>query len=47
MIGVKVARDSRYVLFQMTEVAVPRRLLAALLDRIQRLCPVLGMAPAS
>jgi hypothetical protein len=33
--------------FQMAKVAVPRRLLAAILKRIQRLSPVLGVAPSS
>ena len=35
-IGAKVARHSKYVTFQMAEVAVPRDLFAAILDRIQR-----------
>ncbi len=32
----KVVTHSRYVFFQMAEVAVPRELFAAILDRIQR-----------
>ncbi len=36
-IGAKVVRHSRYVIFQMAEVAVPRELFAAILERIQRL----------
>lgn len=39
-IGAKVAKHSRYVIFQLAEVAVPRELFAAILDRIQRLAPV-------
>ena len=35
-IGVKVARHAKYVTFQMAEVAVPRELFAAILERIQR-----------
>ena len=35
-IGAKAVRHCKYVMFQMAEVAVPRELLAALLDRIQR-----------
>ena len=34
--GAKVVRHARYVIFQMAEVAVPRELFAAILDRIQR-----------
>jgi hypothetical protein len=36
-IGAKVVTHSGYVIFQMAEVAVPQRLFAAILDRIQRL----------
>jgi len=36
-IGAKVTRHSKYVTFQLAEVAVPRRLFAAILDRIVRL----------
>ena len=36
-IGAEVTRHSKYVAFQLAEVAVPRRLFAAILDRIARL----------
>ena len=36
-IGAKVVTHARYVIFQMAEVAVPRRLFQAILDRIRRL----------
>jgi hypothetical protein len=36
-IGAKVVRHSRYMIFQMEEVAVPRTLFREILDRIQRL----------
>ena len=36
-IGAKVVTSARYVIFQMAEVAVPRKLSAAILARIQRL----------
>ena len=36
-IGAKVTRHAKYVTFQPTEVAVPQRLCAAILDRIARL----------
>jgi len=39
-IGAKVVRHARYVTFQMAEVAIPRRLFAAILRRIARLRPV-------
>ncbi len=35
-IGAKVVRHAKYVTFQMAETVVPRRLFAAILDRIQR-----------
>lgn len=35
-IGAKVVRHSRYVIFQMAEVAVPRKLFREILDRIRR-----------
>ncbi len=35
-IGARVVRHSKYVTFQMAEVAVPRELFAAILERIQR-----------
>jgi hypothetical protein len=38
-IGAKVVRHSKYVLFQLAEVAVPRKLFARILGRIARLCP--------
>ena len=34
--GAKVVRHAKYVTFQLAEVAVPRRLFAAILDRIAR-----------
>jgi len=45
-IGAKVVRHSKYVLFQMAEVAVPRKLFATILGRIQRLRAVPCMAPS-
>ena len=36
-IGAKVVRHSKYVIFQLAEVAVPRKLFARILDRIGRL----------
>ena len=36
-IGAKVVTHARYVIFQMAEVAVSRRLFQAILDRIRRL----------
>jgi hypothetical protein len=36
-IGAKVVRHSRYVIFQMAEVAVPQSLFREILDRIRRL----------
>jgi len=38
-IGAKVVRHSRYVIFQLTEVSVPRQLFAAILGRIHGLAP--------
>ena len=38
-IGAKVVAHSRYVIFQMAEVAVPRGLFRAILERIRRLKP--------
>ncbi len=35
-IGAKVVRHAKFVIFQMAEVAVPRELFAAILDRVQR-----------
>jgi hypothetical protein len=37
-IGAKVVRHSKYLLFQLAEVAVPRQLFARILGRIARLC---------
>jgi Transposase DDE domain group 1 len=36
-IGAKVVAHSRYVVFQMAEVAVPKRLFRAILERVRRL----------
>ena len=36
-IGAKVVSSSRYITFQMAEVAVPKQLFAAILRRIRRL----------
>jgi hypothetical protein len=44
-IGAKVVAHSRYVRFQMAEVAVPRRLFAAILERIRRLAALRPRAP--
>ena len=38
-IGAKVVRHSKYVLFQLAEVAVPRKLFARILGRIAQLRP--------
>ena len=38
-IGAKVVRHSRYVIFQLVAVAVPKQLFAAILGRIQQLAP--------
>jgi hypothetical protein len=38
-IGAKLVRHAKYALFQMAEVAVPRKLFARILKRIARLCP--------
>ena len=35
-IGAKVVRHAKYVIFQMAEVAVPRELFVAILERIRR-----------
>jgi hypothetical protein len=48
-IGAKVTRHSKYVTFQLAEVAVTRNLFAAILNRIARLAippPVVGRMPA-
>jgi hypothetical protein len=36
-IGAKAVRHARYVVFQLAEVAVPRRLFAAILEQIGRM----------
>ena len=36
-IGANVVRHSKYVIFQLAEVAVPRQLFTAILNRIERL----------
>ena len=36
-IGARIVRHSRYVVFQLAEVAVPRALFAKILQRIDRL----------
>ena len=41
-IGARVVRHAKYVTFQMAELAVPRELFTAILDRIQRF----GVPPA-
>jgi len=38
-IGAKVVMHARYVIFQMVEVAVPKQLFKAILERIRRLRP--------
>jgi len=40
-IGAKVVTHARYVTFEMAEVAIPRRLFAAILHRTRRLAPPL------
>jgi hypothetical protein len=46
-IGAKVVTHARYVIFQMAEVAIARRLFAAILERIQRLRrPGVGVVPS-
>ena len=46
-IGAKVVTHARYVIFQMAEVAVPRKLFAAIMERIQRLRrPEVGVGPS-
>jgi hypothetical protein len=36
-VGAKVVTHARYVVFQMADVAVPKKLLKAILERIRRL----------
>ena len=45
-IGAKVVRHSKYVFFQMAEVAVPRKLFATILERIRSLRAGPSMAPS-
>jgi hypothetical protein len=45
-IGAKVVRHSRYVVFQMAEVVVPKALFCEILDRIGRLRASPGLARA-
>jgi hypothetical protein len=42
VLGAKVVRHSKYILFQLAEVAVPRPLFDRILKRIGRLCPACG-----
>ena len=44
-IGAKVVRHSRYVIFQMAEVAVPRSLLGEILERIRNVQVMAGAPP--
>ena len=37
-IGARVVAHCRYVVFQMAEVAVPKRLFRAILERVRRMC---------
>jgi hypothetical protein len=37
IVGAKVVTHARYVIFQMAELAVPKRLFRAILERIRRL----------
>ncbi len=45
-IGAKIVRHGRYVVFQLAEVAVPRKLFAEILRRIDRLRPRSPPLPA-
>jgi hypothetical protein len=46
-IGAEVVTHARYVIFQMAEVAIPRKLFGAILERIQRLRrPEVGVVPS-
>ena len=45
-IGAKVTRHSKYVTFQRAEVAVPRHLFAAILERIGRLAMQPALCPS-
>jgi len=44
--GAKVTRHSKYVTFQLAEVAVPRHLFAAILERIGRLAMQPSLCPS-
>jgi hypothetical protein len=46
-IGAKVVRHAKYVTFQIAEVAVPRRLYRAILDRIRRFAAISPRAAPS
>jgi hypothetical protein len=46
-IGAKVTRHSKYVFFQLAEVAVPRHLFAAILERIRRLAMQPAVCPSA
>jgi hypothetical protein len=47
LVGAKVVTHARYVIFQMAEVAVPRKLFTAILERIQRQRrPAVGVVPS-
>jgi hypothetical protein len=45
-IGAKVTRHSKYVTFQLAEVAVPRQLFAVILERIRRLAIQPAVSPS-
>ena len=45
-IGAKVTRYSKYVTFQLVEVAVPRKLFAAVLEQIRRLAMQPAVCPS-
>jgi hypothetical protein len=45
-IGAKVTRHSKYVTFQLAEVAVPRQLVAAILERIGRFAMQPAVSPS-
>ena len=44
-IGAKMVRHARYVTFQLPEVAVPRRVYRAILDRISRIVAITASPP--
>ena len=44
---IDAGHDARYVVFQMAEVAIPRKRFAAILERIQRMRrPAVGVVPS-